>query len=385
VTLQLFDIAIAGGGLAGLASALAIRKIAPQLRVVLIGSGGRSGARDFASNQPAIATHPHFSLDHNFLSQWTCFALPFADTYLNEAVRKNPAVQLARGRWQLAQSNADAARLKRLLDVFNRKVIASQAAMWMADKTQFGAVWMPSAWAVNPSALQRVWLNDLADVEFIDDSVSALNRERNNTVHLKTALGQKIQANLAIIAHAGLLPTLFKFEGNISADAAMPLTRWPGHSQYDANRQQCDVRTMQFGRRIVQTKRYALPLEGNEWLISGQGSEHTTTQFAGNRWHASDRLPYVGTMWNVDQTIVEKIALAKYPSRVLPRYKNILLNTAHGSRGLLGAIAGAEVSAALAGDLLLGTNSFPKLGLSASLCAAINPDRYIKRLLRNLQ
>jgi glycine/D-amino acid oxidase-like deaminating enzyme len=385
LTLQLFDIAIAGGGLAGLASALALRKIAPQLRVVLIGPGGRSGAKDFASHQPAIATHPHFSLDHNFLSQWTCFALPLADSSLTEATNKNPAVQLARGRWQIAQSEADAARLKTLLSVFNQKVIASQAAMWMADKTQFGAVWMRSAWAVNPSVLQQVWLSELTDTEFIDDSVTALYKDADNTVCLKTALGQKIQANLAIIAYAGLLPTLFKFEGNISADAAMPLTRWPGHSEYDANRQQCEVRTVQFGRRIVQTKRYALPLEGNDWLINGHGSEYTTTQFAGNRWHASDRLPYVGTMWDVDQTIIEKIALAKYPSRDLPRYKNILVNTAHGSRGLLGAIAGAEVSATLASDLLLGTNSFPKLGLSASLCAAINPDRYIKRLLRNLQ
>jgi glycine/D-amino acid oxidase-like deaminating enzyme len=390
---QLFDVSIVGGGLAGLATALTLQEVAPELQVALVGPGGRFGAIDFASGQPAIATHPHFSLDHNFLSQWTCFALPIAETKLTLATKINSAVQLARGRWQIAQSKTDAQRLKALLDVFNQKVNASLAVSWVPEKTQFGAIFLPGAWAVNPQVLQQVWLSQLTvtrpenkpALNFVDDSVTDLYQDSHHIIHVKTLLGQTVRSKVSVIAHAGLLQSLFRYHGNVSAEAAMPLTRWPGKSEYDSNRLQCDARKTQFGRAIVQGTSYALPLEGDDWLINSEAWEYSTQQFAGDRWHASDRLPYVGTMWDVERTIHEKVALSKYPSRPLPKCSNIFVNTAHGSRGLLGALAGAEVSAALVSDLLLGTNSFVKLELNASLCAAINPDRYIKRLLRNLQ
>jgi glycine/D-amino acid oxidase-like deaminating enzyme len=369
-TRTMFDVTIVGAGIAGLATAIALYQRNPTIKIALISPE----TNQFASNQPGIASHPHFSKDHNLLSQWTAFCLPLNDTALLNAAQSDADVALARGRWQLAQSQAHGVELQQRADVFNQNSSNKFHAHWRAEIGHFGALWLPSAWGIAPDVLRTVWLKQLLDLgcTFIDAEVMQIETGKPIVVGYSSidAVNAIVQTHSVVICSPSALYQLVdQKQASLSLSACLPLVQWPGQSSLEVDTEKC----RQFGKAIVQTSSYAIPMQGNQWLVRDE-HETATNAFRGDRWHTPDRLPYVGTMFDAKAIHEQALRFAKNDQLPLPMLSNIFLNTAHGTRGLLSGIAGAAIIA----DLLLGENtSLPK-----TLKNAINPDRYIRRALR---
>jgi glycine/D-amino acid oxidase-like deaminating enzyme len=373
-----FDVAIMGAGLAGLATALALFERKPELNIALVSPSNKKGDIEnaFASNQPGIASHPHFSKDHNLLSQWTTFSLPYNETALQKAFEFDANIALAKGRWQIAKTASDALDLQARIAVFNATVPQRFSAQWRADVGPFGALWLESAWAVAPTVLQQVWIKMLTsyDCHFVNGQATEIRigelgviryaDEQGNEGHL-TAM------NTIICSPAGLHSLVDKKASFdiLKPENSLPLIQWPGQSQ----RQHCPERTANFGKAIVQMEGYAIPLGDQQWLVKDE-QEVALEPYRGNRWHTPDRLPYVGAMFDKNAIASNARRISSNDLIALPSLRNLYLNTAHGTRGLLSGIAGA----ALVADLLLGANT----SLPRTLANALNPNRYVRRALR---
>ncbi len=369
------DVAIVGAGLAGLATALALYKRDSTLRIAIVSPefSAQDKALGFGSNQPAIASHPHFSKDHNLLSQWTSFCLPENDRVLNAAFECKPAIAPARGRWVLAQTSADATDLKARIEVFNAKVDGKFQAFWQANTGAFGAVWLPSAWAVAPLQLQGLWVQQLQEFGCVFLNGYAIQASWNQgvTVHYKTESGEtSFSANKLVICSPASLHALIRSASRIVPIAeCLPLVRWPGQSQLELSPE----RSALFGSTTVQEKSYAIALGNNDWLVRDE-LEIAAKPFRGERWHSPDRLPFLGLMFDGDAIAANAMGLVKNDVLPLPKLENVYLNTAHGTRGLLSGIAGASVVA----DMLSGINT----PMPQALSNALNPNRYVRRALR---
>jgi glycine/D-amino acid oxidase-like deaminating enzyme len=369
------DVAIVGAGIAGLATALALYRKLPTIKVVVLSPslGHPALGQGFGSNQPAIASHPHFSKDNNILSQWTNFCIPENDQALNTACAVNPAIAVARGRWQVAQSIEHAIDLQARINVFNANVDRKFHAQWRAGVTEFGAMWLPSAWAVSPSLLQAVWTKQLTDLGclFVDTYVRKF--EVGSRIVLQYEIEQKIEyieANKIVLCNpASLHDVLHHQQKEITLSAWLPLVQWPGQSQ----KEQSTQRSALFGTATVQNESYSIALGGNEWLVRDE-QETATSPYRGDRWHTPDRLPYVGPMFDASSIASRAMQFWKNDLLTLPVQQNLFINSAHGTRGLLSGIAGASLVA----DMLLGVNT----SLPQTLVAALNPNRYIRRALR---
>jgi glycine/D-amino acid oxidase-like deaminating enzyme len=375
-----FDVAIVGAGLSGLATARSLLGSRPSLKVAVIGT-----RQNFASNQPAIATHPNFSLDHNFLSQWTAYALPLADDVLSDASMKNTAVCLARGRWQVAKDLTDARRIQALSAVFNGHVPERFYGQWQDKKADFGALWMPSAWAISPQYLRQVWEADLAQMQcqILDSRVTRFHWPNDPNLLGTLFLESSITAPVEVSAKALVLCNPSGLHGALGFNeidaGALPLVQWPGQS---ALVQLPDLRAL-YGKSTVQTTSFSIPMTNNDWLVRDESPQESTEhaslknadrKFLGDRWHAPDRMPFVGRMFDLHRIKAKPLQYVKYEKLPLPEMPHVYLNLAHGSRGLLGSIGGAAVVT----QMLLGTNTC----LPEHLKLAVAPNRYVSRHLR---
>jgi glycine/D-amino acid oxidase-like deaminating enzyme len=369
------DVAIVGAGISGLATALALYRKRPTIRVAVLSPGLHNQAlsNDFGSNQPAIASHPHFSKDNNLLSQWTSFCIPANDQVLNAAYELNPNVLVARGRWQIAITQENAIDLQARISVFNESVDKEFHATWNSKKGEFGAMWLPSAWAISPHFLRKVWIQQLTALgcllldgygrKFQEGFPSTLQYESTSKL-------DQIEVERIVLCSPSCLHDLLshRYEALPLKDC-LPLIQWPGQSQKEVS----SIRTSLFGTATVQNESYAIALGGNEWLVRDE-QETATKPFRGDRWHTPDRLPYLGPMFDISLIADQAMQFWKNDLLPLPMQQNVFLNTAHGTRGLLSGIAGAEVAA----DMLLGVNT----SIPQTLAAALNPNRYIRRALR---
>jgi glycine/D-amino acid oxidase-like deaminating enzyme len=374
-SMQVADVAIVGAGIAGLATALALYRKKSTMRVAVLSPKPHNHAQsnDFGSNQPAIASHPHFSKDNNLLSQWTSFCIAENDKRLNEAYAVNPAVVVARGRWQVAQSQEHANDLQARTSVFNSTVERKFHADWNPNTGQFGAMWLPSAWAISPHFLRTVWMQQLIELgcRFIDAHVRTLVIDRTPRLQYESngAIRQIDAAKIVLCSPACLQDLLRNHREELPMNDCLPLIQWPGQSKKEVSAD----RTAAYGRTTVQNESYAIPLGGNEWLVRDE-QETGTKFFRGDRWHSPDRLPYLGPMFDTGSIADQATQFWKNDLLPLPLQKNIFINSAHGTRGLLSGIAGASVVA----DMLLGVNT----SLPQTLATALNPNRYIRRALR---
>jgi glycine/D-amino acid oxidase-like deaminating enzyme len=373
--LHTVDVAVVGAGLAGLATALALLEKQPRLRIAVLSPSEDevSTKHGFGSNQPAIASHPHFSKDHNLLSQWTSYCLPENDRVLNAAVEVNPSIVIARGRWQLAKTPADAVDIRERIVVFNDNVAQKLHAYWHSDVGEFGALSLPSAWAISPLLLRTVWLEQLTKLgcEFIDGYAQKLAVDQQTSLQYKVGdVTKRIDAkNIVLCSPACLQNVLVNaFEG-LNIQDCLPLVQWPGQSKIEVSVE----RSAMFGISTVQDESYAIALGDNEWLVRDE-AQTAAIPFRGDRWHTPDRLPFLGPMFDTSFISANAKQFWKNDLLVLPSEKNVFINTAHGTRGLLSGIGGAAVVA----NMLLGLNT----SLTQSLASAVNPDRYIRRALR---
>jgi glycine/D-amino acid oxidase-like deaminating enzyme len=368
-------VAIVGAGIAGLATALALYRKQPNIKVAVLSPGLNNPALGyvFGSNQPAIASHPHFSKDNNLLSQWTNFCVPENDRVLQSAYALNPNIVVARGRWQVAQSQVDAIDIQARIGVFNTNVEREFHAQWRNDITEFGAMWLPSAWAISPSLLRSVWTTQLIDLgcRFIDGYVRKF--EAGSKTIVQYEIDKKLESidvdKIVLCAPANLHEVLQHQHKEFPINSCLPLVQWPGQSKKERSTKRSDL----FGMTTVQNESYAIPLGSNEWLVRDE-QEAATNPFRGDRWHTPDRLPYLGPMFDTDLIAREAMQLWKNDLLALPVVQNVFINSAHGTRGLLSGIAGASLVA----DMLLGVNT----SLPQTLAAALNPNRYIRRALR---
>jgi glycine/D-amino acid oxidase-like deaminating enzyme len=373
-----FDVAIVGAGLAGLASALALYKRQPTLQIAVLSPGlaSMNQAFGFGSNQPAIASHPHFSKDHNLLSQWTGFCVPENDRALVAACELNPSSVVARGRWQIAKSHKHALDLQAQINIFNLKMLSEFHAEWRPSTGDYGALWLPSAWAIAPTQLQATWLQMLKqfNCQFFDVRVEGLRDESSDrSISLCSGVGHhqlSIEAEKVILCSpSSLYDLLDRKLRALPMQLCIPLIQWPGQSQIEISPE----RSAAFGYTTVQNESYAIPLGGNDWLVRDE-LEAGRIAFRGDRWHTPDRLPYVGPMFDANAVAASAVRFWKNDQLSLPMLTNIFINSAHGTRGLLSGIAGASVVA----DMLLGVNT----SLPQTLSNALNPARYIRRGLR---
>jgi hypothetical protein len=347
-----YDVVVKGAGLAGLATALEILVHSPTLKIAVVGASLRNANQQFAGNQPGIATHPHFSTDHNLLSQWTCFALPLADYWLGKATAKNPSVCLAKGRWQIAQSATDALHIQAVLPIYNSHVEPNLHGQWHSQQGEYGALWLAGAWAISPPQLKAVWIADLERLgcDLIDSNDSSDPLPPSKSI---------------IWCDPSAVHTQF---GDL-----LPMTPWVGQSM----QQYSEQRTALYGRVTVQAESYAIPLQSpDDWLVRDPSNTTDTDAilFKGNRWHAPDRMPFVGHCIDINAVCLHADALIKHDTLAIPALKNHYVNTGHGSRGLLGAFAGARVIV----EMLRGSHS----SIGPGLRNAINPNRYVRRALR---
>jgi glycine/D-amino acid oxidase-like deaminating enzyme len=380
------DIAVVGAGLAGLATALALYQRKPGSKVAVLSPGVTSPLANygFGSNQPAIASHPHFSKDHNILSQWTSFCMPENDRLLSTTFEINPAIAVARGRWQIAQSTSHAIDVQIQMAVFNTHMSSKFHAHWHADVGSFGALWLPNAWAISPVQLQLTWMQLLKDQHclFFDGYVTRLKSENTNSEntitidYLEDGVMRSISAEKAVLCSPSSLHGLLDSNElqlpnllNLPLEKCLPLVQWPGQSQVELSPE----RSTLFGITTVQSDSYAIALGDNQWLVRDE-QETATVAFRGDRWHAPDRLPYLGSMFDIKAIASNALDFVKNDQLNLPTLANVVINSAHGTRGLLSGIAGASVAA----DMLLGANT----SLSQTLSSALNPNRYIRRGLR---
>jgi tRNA 5-methylaminomethyl-2-thiouridine biosynthesis bifunctional protein len=372
-----FDVCIIGAGIAGLASALALLERAPHLNIAVLSPQRQesAGSTRFGSNQPGIASHPHFSKDHNLLSQWTTFSLPYNDAALQKATQVDPSITLARGRWQVALSMLDAIDIQSRIVIFNDHVEPYFQAQWRADVGRFGALWLPSAWAISPVQLQLCWMTKLRvlNCTFLNGLATKIVPAQRVTIFYKTdaePVAQLSAEKVLLCSPASTHALLGADSASLALSKSLPMVQWAGQSTLE----KAPARATLFGRATVQNESYAIPMGNDEWLVRDE-MEQATEAFRGDRWPTPDRLPYVGPMFDIEAIESSALRFAKNDLLPLPRSEHVYLNTGHGTRGLLSGIAGA----AIVSEMLLGANT----SLTPALANALNPNRYVRRALRS--
>ena len=372
-----YDVVVIGTGLAGLASALELarRNIG---RIALIGP--IAGYESFASSQPAIATHPHYSADFNRLSEWTATACQAANKELLRAASIKPSLVIGRGRWTIPASESEARKLRSAAHRFNQNAPNCEHNEWHEQTISltiapYGALFAPSAWVIKPLVLQRLWLDEFFQLGgvAIDAHVQAtmplvVTDQAEGVWNIQHHDHPAIESSKIVLAVPKLIEQF--------AGPYMPISNRPGVSE-TINQPEL---TEHFGQSAVRLSAYALPFEAatKTWLSpslsSSIYSQSTSVQgiYAGDRWSAPDRLPYVGQF--IDTEAIQKIEsqLLRYERMPIPALENYFVNSAHGSRGLISGILGAQVVA----DLIA---SVP-LSLSTRLQQSSSSQRYVRRV-----
>ncbi len=355
--MALNKIQIVGAGLSGLATALHLsavdfQSLYPAEIEVL---GPNTSTADFAGGQPVIATHPHFSKDHNGLSQWTSFCVIQAESRLHSTQTLFPNICIGRGRWQIAQSKEEASHLQVLAESFNSHVPNEHFIQIDND----GNMFWPSAWIIDAKNLQRAWLEILKGrgVTFTENQI-----QENNLYHSDHTT---VLCNPALVSNA------------------LPFTAmdyWPGATILTTQ----SGWTERYGATAVKNKGYSIATQQkDQWLqyvnddgdVSDSKSGPAASIFEGARWTPNDHMPFIGFAPCAKAIQDQSSELIKHDKLVIPSAKQLLLNSGHGSRGLLSGIGGAIVI----GDLI-SKGSCQRLPTLVN--KMIDPNRYVRRVLR---
>jgi glycine/D-amino acid oxidase-like deaminating enzyme len=362
-----FDAVVIGAGIAGLATAVAlVEKFdqQSQFKLAVIDPNLNTG-HSFAANQPGIAMHPNLSADNNLLSQWTAWATQPAYQAITRAHDsfKTASVITARGRWRSAQTHSDIEYLQKIGRQFNQTVAAQFHCTWQADKGLLGALWLPNQLAIDPMALRQSWLDRLATANcvLINAPVSEIIFDSGSSrLHVNHWVeSQKIFFCLS----RGLHPLLSQAFGRVDPQRVLPVNHWSGSTQICSDA----ILSSQWGQTTVHNTQTNIALDAKRWVMPAVPQESQTKIFSGERWHAPDRMPYIGPAFDLrlSQAKLEKIAKNNLlPIEPLP---NCFLNTAHNTRALVSAIAGAAVLTEAIGTP------------SPAIQRAIDPARYVRR------
>ncbi len=366
-----FDAVVLGAGIAGLATAIALIEKhgqASAFKLAVIDPNLNSGLL-FAGNQPRIAMHPNLSADNNLLSQWTAWAtLPAyrAITNAHDNLKTDPVIT-ARGRWRSAQTQNDIDYLQKIGAQFNQTVGAEFQSVWQASKGLLGALWLPNQLTINPIALRQSWLNQLAAVgcKFINASVSEIVFNADNS---QLKLNQWIEARQIFFCLCnGLHRVMGQALGPADPQRVLPVNSWQGSTTIISN----PALSSFWGHTTVHNTQTNIAVDSTRWVVPAQSEAIQTSMHTGERWHAPDRMPYIGSVFDLRLTENQLEQIAKNDSIPIAQLPNCFFNTAHNTRALTSAIAGAAV--------LTAANSLP----SKSIQRAIDPARYVRRGLRS--
>lgn len=379
---------VVGAGLAGAAVAAGFARRG--WRVSVLESAMQAGTG--GSGQPLCADHLHLSADDNQLARLTRAALSWRTR------ERSPGAPGPLGKLMIDADPRQAAhRLAMLarLDLprsYAQHLAQDEASDLAGLRLPHGGLWLPACDAVEPAALIGGWLGSSAAIRLhTGAAVAGLQRDDSGWVALDGSGQALARGALAVLANAGDAPRLARL-------ALLPMRRVRGQSTLLPRERVGMLRVLLSGSA------YAAPLDdsilcgasfddgdslqassavdqGNlERLANMLGTDARAwrgcgrTAAVGYRYALRDHLPAIGALHDEPACLREAAALLRNDRLALPRVDTLYGAFGFGSRGLLWATLAARLLPALAeGD---------PLPLEADLARAVDPGRFIRRMLR---
>jgi tRNA 5-methylaminomethyl-2-thiouridine biosynthesis bifunctional protein len=378
---------VIGAGLAGAAVAAGFARRGWQVTVLEAAPASARGA----SAQPLCADHLHLSPDDNPLARLTRAAMNWR---AREAAIPAGAPL---GKLLLDADGAEAASRRAMLQrlcvpaSFARQLSRDEACDAAGLALPRGGLWLPRCSAVEPAALVAAWLGTAGITLRTDAPVATLVPGEAGWSACDGAGRPLASGAIAILANAG-------DAARLAGAPSLALERVRGQSTLLARRQFGALRTMLGGGA------YAAPL--GDWILVGgnfdDGDALETSRdvdrdnlarlarmiggdplawfdasrsgAVGLRFTTADRLPAIGAMVDEAAALRDAAALSRNDRLPLPRRHGLYGAFAFGSRGLLWATLAAQLLPALADG--------EPLPLESDLLRAIDPGRFVKRMLR---
>jgi tRNA 5-methylaminomethyl-2-thiouridine biosynthesis bifunctional protein len=396
---------VVGAGLAG--AAVAARLAVRGWRVDLVErAGAPSGA---ASSLRAGVFQPHISRDDNLLSRFTRAGFLYALRLWTNSLHAGAAplwrgcgvLQLADGAENEARVADTGVALAHPVE-YAMHVTRNDASALAGRSLSIGGWWFPSAGFVPPAAIVQIQLNHATryagtgapTMVHLDRAVSSLQRDGDRWSVRDLAGAEVAAAPVVVLANGCDVVSLADIDGE-------PLRRSRGQQSY--------LRAPPFlaPRVVVGGDGYVLPavdgiavagatydrdndnsrpdaasdavnLARAERMLPGSTAAIDAATVAGGvgfRCVATDRLPLVGAIADVDRARAGQDSLAGAHLADLPRVPGLYGAFAFASRGLSWSALAAEV---LASEI-----DAEPAPLSRSLLDAIDPGRFVLKALRH--
>jgi tRNA 5-methylaminomethyl-2-thiouridine biosynthesis bifunctional protein len=396
---------VIGAGLSGaaVASRLAVRG----WRVDLVECG--SAPAGAASALRAGVFQPHVSRDDNLLSRFTRAGFLYAlrawagtlDADATPPWQRCGVLQLADGADNEARIADSAVALAYPVD-YALHATRDDASALAGRRTSIGGWWFPMAGFVCPAAIVEAQLDHAArhagagpaPMLHLDRIVASLQREGDRWSARDAAGGQIAAAPVVVLANACDAARLVDLGGD-------PLRRIRGQQSYLRSPPFAAPRVVVGGDGYVlpavdgiavagatydfdnddprpDAESHAVNLARAEQMLPGSAARVDATTLVGGvgfRCVATDRLPMVGTIVDVDRARADRASLTGVHLADLPRVRGLYGAFAFASRGLSWSALAAE---ALASEL-----DAEPAPLSHALLDAIDPGRFIVKSLRH--
>lgn len=381
---------VIGAGIAGAAVADGLARHGWQVDLAEAAPAAAQGG----SAQPRLALHLHLAPDDNRLARLTRAAFGLSQPCaLAEAA--GPA---GPGRLSLACDPRQALRYRRLLarlalpPQFVRWADPDEASESAGLKLAHGGLWMPRAGLIEPRARCARWLAHDAITTHFGCTVIALRRDGMRWRASSTSSRLAGEFDLVVLACPASAVALARAD-------SVELLRTRGQSSRIASAALASLRC------VVDGDAWACPLGQGEVLIGSTFDERAdltpdpaddadnlarvarlldtsadalAVQWRGAatgwRYSVRDRLPLIGWAGDEATARVNAAALLRNAKLPLPQLPGLLFATGFGSRGALWAALAAELIPALAQGM--------PLPIEADLAAAIDPMRFMRRMLR---
>jgi tRNA 5-methylaminomethyl-2-thiouridine biosynthesis bifunctional protein len=394
---------VIGAGLAG--GAVASCLTARGWRVDLVERGSApSGA---ASALRAGVFQPHISRDDSLLSRFTragfLYALRLWPGALDAAAmppwRQCGVLQLADGAGNEARGADTAIALTYPID-YAMHVTRADASALAGRRVSIGGWWFPTGGFVRPAAIVQAQLGHAArhggaaPIVHLDRAVTSLQRDGDRWI-ARDAVGAEISAApVVVLANACDAARLIDLGGD-------PLRRIRGQQSYLPAPPFLAPRVVVGGDGYVlpavdgiavagatydldnadphaDTASHAVNLARAESMLPDSAAGIDAATLAGGvgfRCVATDRLPMVGALVDIDRARADQAGLAGAHPADLPRIGGLYCAFAFASRGLSWSGLAAE---ALASEI-----DAEPAPLSRSLLDAIDPGRFVLKALRH--
>jgi len=378
---------VVGAGLAGAASAAGLARRGWQVTVFEAAGAPLRGG----SAQPLCADHLHLSPDDNPLARLSRAALAWR-------VRDAAMPQRAPlGKLLVDGGEREAARRAAMLArlgfpaSFVRPLTSAEASDAAGLRLPHGALWLPGCDALDPAFPVQAWLSTPGVILRTDASVTTVEPTCGGWLARAPdgrALGT---AAIAVLANAG-------DAARLAGSTSLALRRVRGQATLIGRTQVGALRTVLSGTA------YAAPLgdailagssyddgdslapsrqvdaanlhrlahmiggDANAWLAGARSGP------VGHRFTSADRMPVIGALADETAALRAAAELLRNDRLPVPRAPGLYGAFAFGSRGLLWAALAAELLPALVeGD---------PLPLEADLLRALDPTRFVRRMLR---